>query len=483
MKKHIDRKHACPRGAGRKQIQLIQGLEQINLQAAGIDVGSAENYVCVPQHSVRPGEKNVRKFGVFSQQQDDLVEWLKAYGVTTVAMEATGVYWMSLYDKIEATGLEVVLVDPHSVKQVPGRKSDVLDCQWLQQLHTYGLLRGAFRPDAAVRDLRGLCRQRADIVMNGAAYLQQAQKALVQMNVQLALVVSDINGETGLRIIEAILSGQQDAKELVKLRDQRCKKSSLTEMEAALKGHYTPELLFVLGQTIDGWKFCQKQLALCDQQIAKALAAIPTAKPRPAEVKVPPKTVAVDPAAAEKAKRPKRPRGNNQATVDFSEALRRVCGVDLMRICGLNVLSVLMLIAEIGPDMRHWRSQKAFSSWLGLCPGTKISGGKILSRRTRHVVNRAATILRLAAMAAGRTDTWIGRFYRRKQSHLGAPKAITATAHKLACVIYHMLKYQEEYLPIDVAIHDLQAQQRRLRHLRNEAEKLGCQVVEIQPAA
>jgi transposase len=374
-------------------------------------------------------------------------------------------------------------VDPHSVKQVPGRKSDVLDCQWLQQLHTYGLLRGAFRPDAAVRDLRGLCRQRGDIVMNGAAYLQQAQKALVQMNVQLALVVRDINGETGLRIIEAILKGERRPEELVKLRDQRCKKSSIAQMQAALRGHYTPELLFVLGQTIDGWKFCQRQLEVCDQQIAKALAVMPAAKARSPEVKVPLKAVPVDQAAAEKAKQPKRPRGNNQATVDFSEALRRVCGVDLMRICGLNVLSVLMLIAEIGPDMRHWRSEKAFSSWLGLCPGTKISGGKVLSRRTRHVVNRAATILRLAAMAAGRTDTWIGRFYRRKQAHLGAPKAITATAHKLACVIYHMLKYQEDYLPVDMAIHDLQAQERRLRHLRSEAEMLGYQIVELQAVA
>lgn len=483
MKKRTSGKPACHKSARRKQIPLTPSLEQINLQAAGIDVGSKENYVSVPEHSVPPGEKPVRSFGVFTEQQDDLVEWLKACGVTTIAMEATGVYWMSLYDKIEAAGLEVVLVDPHSVKQVPGRKSDVLDCQWLQQLHTYGLLRGAFRPDAAVRDLRVLCRQRANIVLNGSSFLQQAQKTLVQMNVQLHLVVSDINGETGLRIIEAILKGQRDPEELATLRDPRCKKSSLLEMEAALKGHYTEELLFVLGQTIDGWKFCQQQLELCDQQLARALAALPKAQPRSPELAVPPKTVPVDQTAAEKAKRPKRPRGNNQATVDFTEALRRVCGVDLMRICGLNALSVLTLIAEIGPDMRHWRNEKAFASWLGLCPGTKISGGRVLSRRTRHVVNRAATILRLAAMAAGRTDTWIGRFYRRKQGHMGAPKAITATAHKLACVIYHMLKYQEEYLPIDVAIHDSQAQERRLRHLRAEAQKMGYQLVELQEPA
>lgn len=482
------RKRSRPgaKSAGRKQsqlTQLTQALEQINLHAAGIDVGSAENYVCVPEHSVPAGQKHVRNFGVFSQEQDDLVEWLKTCQVTSVAMEATGVYWMSLYDKLEAAGITVILVDPHSVRQVPGRKSDVLDCQWLQQLHTYGLLRGAFRPEAAIRDLRALCRQRADIVLNGSAYLQQAQKALVQMNVQLALVVSDINGQTGLRIIEAILAGQRDPKELVKLRDPNCRKSSLAEMEAALQGHYRRELLFVLGQTIEGWKFCQQQLEQCDQQILKAMTDIPTAQPRPTGVQVPSKPVAVDPVAAQKAKKAKRARGNNQPTVDFTEALRRICGVDLMRICGLNALSVLMLMAEIGADMKPWRSEKAFSSWLGLCPGTKISGGKVLSRRSRHVVNRAATILRLAAMAAGRTDTWIGRFYRRKQAHLGAPKAITATAHKLACVIYHMLKYQEDYLPVDVAVNDLRTHERKIRQLRAEAEKLGCQVVEIQKAA
>lgn len=476
---------ATPRRRGRHARQnrasVMKGLEQINLHAAGIDVGSAENYVCVPEHSVAANERNVRKFGVFSQEQDALVEWLKACEVTTVAMEATGSYWISLYDKIEAAGLEAVLVDPHSVKHVPGRKSDVLDCQWLQQLHTYGLLRGAFRPDSAVRNLRSLCRQRADIVINGSAYLQQAQKALVQMNVQLPLVVSDINGETGLRIIDAILEGQHDPKELVKLRGERCRKSTPEQMEAALKGYYTPELLFVLSQTMEGWRFCQRQLEACDQQIMTALAAVPTAKPRSPELPIPPKPGPVDEAAAQKAKKPKRPRGNNQATVDFSAALLRVCGVDLMRVCGLNVLSVLMLIGEIGTDMRFWRSEKAFGSWLGLCPGTKISGGRVLSRRTRHVVNRAATVLRLAAMAAGRTDTWIGRFYRRKQAHLGAPKAITATARKLACVIYHMLKYQEDYLPLDLALYDVRVQERRLKRLRNEAENLGFQLVQLQP--
>src|SRR5579862_1291896 len=472
------------RRAKKRAAAVLDNLEQINLHAAGIDVGSAENFVCVPARSVKQGQSAVRSFGVFSTQQDELVEWLKECGVTSVAMEATGIYWMSLYDKLEAAGLEVLLVDPHSVRHVPGRKSDVLDCQWLQQLHTYGLLRGAFRPEATVRRLRVLSRHRADLVAEGSSHLQQAQKALVQMNVQLPLVVSDINGETGLRIIDAILAGERNAQALVKLRDPRIKKSTVAEMEAALSGHYSEELLFVLRQNIETWRFYQKQMEGCDQQIDAALkamasiskAGVPAAPPKPVPAAAP-----GSPGAKPKRQRPLH--GNNAPKVDFSEQIRRICGVDLMKVCGLNLLSVLMLIAEIGVDMRQWRSAKAFSSWLGLCPGTKISGGKNLSRRSRHVVNRASVLLRLAALAAGQTDTWIGRFYRRKRAHLGAPKALTATAHKLACVIYHMLKYQEEFVPLDVAVYELKAQERRMRHLRKQAEELGYQLVEKQEAA
>jgi len=332
--------------------------------------------------------------------------------------------------------------------------------------------------------LRVLCRHRADLVCEGSSHLQQAQKALVQMNVQLPLVVSDINGETGLRIIEAILAGERSPHVLVQLRDPRIKKSTVPEMEAALTGQYTEELLFTLRQNIEAWKFYQGQLQQCDQQIEAALKGmtsatkldIPEAPPKP----VPP-ALPGSPGAKKKRQRPLH--GNNAPTVDFSEQIRRICGVDLMKICGLNLLSVLMLIAEIGVDMSQWRSAKAFSSWLGLCPGSKISGGKHLSRRTRHVVNRASILFRMAALAAGQTDTWIGRFYRRKKAHLGAPKAITATAHKIACVVYHMLKYQEEFLPLDVTLYDLKSQERRMRNLRKQAEEMGYELIERKEAA
>lgn len=395
-------------------------------------------------------------------------------------MEATGVYWLTLYDKLEAAGIEVYLVDPHGVKAVPGRKSDWLDCQWLQKLHTYGLLSRAFRPDSPIRRLRTLTRQRAELVLCGAAHQQHIQKALIAMNLHLHLVISDVVGETGLRVLEAILQGRRDPKQLVALRDPRCHKSATAEMEAGLTGTYDDENLLVLEQSLDAWKFYQQQMAQRDQRIEKILAQLPTAKP--VAVQSPPKPV--ETAKPAKRSRPKRAQhGPNALTMDFTAALARVCGVDLQKVCGLNLLSVLMLIGEIGTDMSRWRNAQAFCSWLGLCPGAKISGGKVLSRRTRKVNNRAATILRLAAWAAGKTDTWLGRFYRRIKARRGAPKAITATARKLACIIYHMLKYGEEFVLLDATKYEAQAQANRVLRLRKEAKMLGLELVELKNVA
>ena len=453
----------------------LDELTPVHRRAAGIDVGSSENYAAVPAEGLAAGESAVRVFGVFSAEQDALVEWLQRHQITTVAMEATGIYWLSLYDKLEAGGMDVYLVDPHLVKAVPGRKSDWLDCQWLQKLHTYGLLAKAFRPDLPIRRLRTLTRQRAELVMCAAAHQNHMGKALVAMNLQLHLAVSDLVGETGLRIIQAILEGQRDPKELVKLRDPRCKKSTVAEMESALTGTYDDEQLFVLQQSLSAWQFYQKQMDQCDQRIEQALAAIP--KAAPATDPLPPKPVPTQTQVKPQHKK-RFDKGNNAPTIDFTQALLRICGVDLMKVCGLNLLSVLMLIGEIGTDMSRWRSARAFCSWLGLAPGTKISGGKVLSRRTRNVKNRASTILRIAAWSAGKTDTWIGRFYRRIKAKRGAPKAITATARKLACVIYHMLKYREEFLPVDVVLNDVRAQEHRLRRLKKEAQTMGYDLVE-----
>jgi transposase len=458
----------------------LDELTPVHRRAAGIDVGSAENYVAIPAEGLAAGHSPVRVFGVFSAEQDALVEWLRSHQITTVAMEATGIYWLTLYDKLEAAGIEVYLVDPHGVKAVPGRKSDWLDCQWLQKLHTYGLLHRAFRPDPPIRRLRTLTRQRAEVVLCGATHLQHMGKALTAMNLHLQLVVSDLHGDTALRIIEAILAGQRDPKQLVQLRDERCHKSTVAEMEAGLKGTYDEEQLLVLQQSLDAWRFYQKQMAQCDQRIEKVLAQIPTAKP--AVTPAPPRPVA----AAEPPKQAKRKRvhhGPNASAIDFTQVLTRICGVDLLKVCGLNLLSVLMLIGEIGTDMSRWRSARAFCSWLGLCPASKISGGKVLSRRTRKVNNRASTILRLAAVAVGKTDTWLGHFYRRVRARRGGPKAVTATARKLACIVYHMLKYGDEFAWPDLQAYEAKAKEHRLRRLRKEAKSFGFELKELEQVA
>jgi len=465
--------------AGASAVEM-EKLEPIHRRAAGIDIGSAENYVAVPAECVGPGESAVRVFGVFSEQQDTLVEWLRSCQISTVAMEATGVYWLTLYDKLEAVGIEVYLVDPHEVKAVPGRKSDWMDCQWIQKLHTYGLLRRAFRPDAPIRRLRTLTRQRTELVAAAASQQQQMEKALICLNVQLGLVVSDLAGETGMSIIRAILVGERDPVVLVeRYRSARCSKASVAEMKQALQGTYNDEDLFVLQQNVDSWDFLHKQIGECDGKIELALQAIPTA--RVVELKAPPLPV---PAAAQQPKKKtKGTASKNAPDKDFTPILQRICGVDLTKVIGLNLLSVLMLIGEIGTDMSRWRSAQAFCSWLGLCPGAKISGGRVLSRRTRKVVNRAAMILRLAAVAVGRTDTWIGLFYRRIKARKGGPKAVTATARKLACIIYHMLKYQVEFVALDMDKYVAQAEAHRLRYLTREAKKLGYQLIEMEQAA
>jgi hypothetical protein len=305
------------------------------------------------------------------------------------------------------------------------------------------------------------------------------------MNLQLHLVVSDVVGDTGLRILEAILKGERDPEVLVTLRDPHCKKSTVAEMKAALQGHYTDEGLFVLQQNLDLWKVYQRELEKCDQQILPVLTQMPTVRPAAPPAPAKPVPPAADNANG-KQRQKKAAGGNNELRIkpeELGAQLQRLCGVNLMAVCGLNLLSVLMLIAEIGVDMSRWPNAKAFCSWLGLCPGTRISGGKVLSRRTRHVVNRASVILRVAALAIGRTESWLGRFYRRKKAHLGAPKAITATARKLACVVYHMLKYQEDFLPLDLAVYEWKAQEQRMRRLRREAEELGWEIVEKKKVA
>ena len=376
-----------------KAVKLPKHLQHINIHAAGIDVGSRSHFVAVPEGTSEP---SVREFESFTDDLQRMADWLRSCEVTTVVMESTGIYYIPVFEILESKGFDVKLVNARHVKNVPGRKSDVLDCQWLQQLHTYGLLEGAFRPPEQICTLRGYVRQRMNLVRYAASHIQHMQKALAQMNLQLANVVTDITGKTGMLIIKAILSGERDPLTLARLRDKRCKNSEET-IARSPHGNYRPEHLFSLKQAVDLYGFYQRKIAECDQVILGHLATFDVASGPDKDTK-PPTTI--------------------------EEALQRMSGVDLTKIDGIDSNSALKIIAEIGIDMSRWKSPKHFASWLGLCPGTKVSGGKILSSRSKQVANRAATTLRMAAFTLFNSKSALGAYLRRQRSRLGAPKAI-----------------------------------------------------------
>lgn len=430
----------------RKVGKFPRHLQHLNQLAAGIDIGSRSHFVAIPEGL---SEESVREFSTFTDDLELLSDWLVSCGITTVAMESTGIYWIPVFEILERSGLEVRLVNARHVKNVPGRKSDVSDCQWLQQLHTYGLLRGAFRPQDQVCTLRAYVRQRSTLVRNASAHIQHMQKALAQMNVLLHNVVTDITGVTGMAIIKAILVGERDGYKLAALRDKRCKNDAAT-IERSLQGNFRPEHLFSLKQAVELYEFYQQQIADCDRQILEQLKSF-DAKEHDSDGK-PPRSM--------------------------EEALQKMSGVDLARINGISTNTALKVIAEIGIDMSRWQTAKHFASWLGLCPGSKISGGKVLSSATKPVANRAAAALRMAAMTLFKSKSALGAYFRRMRSRLGAPKAITATAHKLARLIYSMLKYGNDFVDAGQQQYEERYKARLLQNLKRKASQLGFDLVE-----
>jgi transposase len=469
------KRNASSHCQGGKGDQRRSNLTISNPDAAGVDVGSQVHYAAVPEGRA---QQSVRSFGAYTAQLGELVQWFKDCEIKTVAMESTGVYWIPLYQKLEEAGLEVLLVDARQVKHVPGRKSDVQDCQWLQQLHSYGLLRAAFRPEDSICRLRTLQRHRKSLVECGAMWIQHIQKALNEMNLHLHHVLTDISGQSGLAILDAILAGERDPQKLASLADHRVKKSQ-AQIEAALTGNYRSELLFVVGQALHNYRQMQHQIAQCDLSIEKQLAKMATCpEPKPASEPTP---LPQEGAGAKASSRKRKPQ--DTLALSLAANLKRIVGVDLTTIPCLNVLSVLGLISEIGTNMAKWRNEKAFVSWMGLSPNNKVSGERVLSSRTRKVNNRAATTLRLAAMLLGRTDTPLGSFYRRKRAHLGAPKAITATARKLGCLIYRLIKDGQTYKEVDLHTYELKYKNQILRSLRKRANGFGFDLVELPKAA
>jgi transposase len=447
------------RGGG--EIPKLDSLKQINLNAAGIDIGSNEIWVCVPEDR---DKQPVKKFGTFTCDLHKIAAWLRECGVDTVAMESTGVHWIPLYDLLEEKGFDVNLVNPRHVKHVPGRKSDILDCQWLQQLHTYGLLSASFRPDIETRKLRELSRHRDNLIRYRADHIQHMHKAMHLMNVQLDNVISDITGKTGMRIMRAIVAGQRDPKVLASYRDPNCKNSRKV-IEKSLEGNYAEEYVFQLKQVLELYDFYTSQMAVCDREIEKQYAKM-TPKVDGEQKPLPPSSKTNS-------------HCKNQPDFDLRSSLYRMCGVDLTEIDGLNSVTVHNVISETGVDMSRWPTEKHFCSWLSLSPGNEISGGKVLRTRTKKTANRANKALRQAAQSLHRSPSYLGAYYRRMRTRLGAPKAITATGHKIARIIYVMIKEQREYVDLGADHYLIRNREREIKKLRKKACALGLDLTPI----
>jgi transposase len=437
--------------------KLPQHLQHMNLNAAGVDIGSERHLVAVPEGR---DAVSVRQFGTFTADLQALASWLKQCGVTTVAMESTGVYWIPLFEVLERQGFEVKLVDARHVKNVSGRKSDVLDCQWIQQLHTYGLLAGAFRPPDEVCVLRSYLRQREMLIQTSSRHIQHMQKALQQMNLLLHNVVSDITGSTGMKIIKAILAGERDPQVLARNRDERCHNTTAT-IAKSLVGNYREEHLFALRQAVDLYETYQAMIADCDHAIIKQVEKQPDSSddgPPTPEKQVPAHLRIRD-------------------GVDVRDLLFKKSGVDLFAIPGLAADTLLILASEVGFDMTPWKTEKHFASWLGVCPGTRKSGGKVLHNKTKRNPNRATQAFRMAAASLYRSQTALGAFYRRIKSRSGGQQAVTATAHKIARIYYAMLSLGTSYVELGQKAYEQRYKERRIDHLKLQAKSLGFQLV------
>lgn len=439
--------------------KLPKHLQHINKMAAGVDIGSKSHFVAVPEGCA---DICVREFQSFTSDLHELANWLESCGVTTVAMESTGVYWIPLFELLETRGFEVLLVDARHVKNVSGRKTDVLDCQWLQQLHTYGLLSGAFRPTEQVCALRAYMRQRNMLIQQMSSHIQHMQKALSLMNIQLHNVISDITGETGMKIIRAIVDGERDTMQLASYRDYRCK-SPLEIIQKSLTGHYRDEHVFALSQAVELFDIYQNKITACDEKIERQLSTF-EGKDNVDRISLKKKPVK---------------KSKNAPSFDLSSHLIRMVGVDLTGIPGIEAYSALKIISEIGLDLSRWKSSKQFASWLGLCPGNKVSGGKRLGGKSKRTGNYAASALRMAASTLHHSQSALGAFFRRLKARIGAPKATTATAHKLAVIIFNMLTTRSEYVETGADYYEKQYRDRLIKNLSNRAKTLGFSLVEI----
>ena len=443
------------------ELRPFEGMSKVNLSAAGVDIGAHEIMACVPDSA---DHQIVRAFGTYTADLDALAAWFLDRGIQTVAMESTGVYWIPLFETLEARGLQGYLISASAIQHVPGRKSDVLDCQWIQTLHSYGLLAAAFRPDADLVALRTLLRHRAPLIEHRSPHVLHMYKALLLMNIQLSQALSDVTGTTGQRIIRAIVAGERDPQHLAALRNYRCQKD-VDEIALALTGTWREEHVFVLTQVLALFDFYTVQLSACDAQIERVFSVIkPRFEPAP-EVSGPP--------ATPPPRRQPHSHSKNAPQVNTRAHILRITGVDLVAVHGISDSMAQTILAEIGTDMRKWPDDKHFGAWLGLAPKNDLSGGKVLRSRTMKHRNRAAQAFRMAAQAVLRSDCAFGAFYRRLKGRLGPAQALMATAHKIARTVYHMLKDRVPYHDIGAAEYNKRFRERELKYLQKKAAKLG----------
>ena len=435
------------------------GLGIVHPKAAGIDVGNEEHWVAVPPDM---DPEPVQRFGCVTQELQEMAQWLLRCGIDTVALQSTGVYWIALYDILSERGIRVFVVNAQATKNLPGRKTDIQECQWLLKLHTYGLLKNSFRPEEEILVMRTYGRQRQQHIGDASRCIQHMQKVLTQMNVQLANTISDISGVTGQAILAAIVAGERDPWKLAKFRDPRVKASEAT-VARSLEGNWRPELVFVLRQELESYRAFQGKIAECDQQLQRHYDTL--------DAKADPKLLPPVP-------RDKRAHGNIPAGFDLREELYRITGVDLTAIDGINVLTAQTLITEVGSDMSRFDTEAHFVSFLDLCPRNKISGGKVVGREKRKTKNRAGLALRLAAGTLLESDTYLGAQYRRLRTKLGAPKARKAMGNKLARIAYRMLKYGEKFVDHGKEFYEQKYRHLQVRMLTKKAAELGLQLVQ-----
>jgi transposase len=457
------------RELGRRLNSDDPALQVVHPDAAGIDIGNESHFVALPpDRDTTP----IREFGSWTADLHEMASWLKEHGIQTVALQSTGVYWIPVMEVLEQAGLEVYLVNARGTKNLPGRKTDVQECEWIRKLHTYGLLRNSFRPPEEIRAVRTIWRQRDRWVHESGRAVQHMQKALTTMNVQLANAISDISGVTGQAIVRAIVAGKRDPWELAELRDPRIA-ASKEEIAHSLQGHWREDVIFELRQAVESYDFFQKQMAACDQQLIKYMAAIQSREITPKQDLPEDAT----PLSSTKPARRSKTRRKNQPAFDLATELERTMGADLTRIDGIDVITAQVIFSEIGPDFSAFRDENYFASWLTLAPKRDISGGKVIRHVPAAGRNRVANALRMAAESLSRSNSYLGARYRRLRARLDAPVAIKAMARYLACLVYRIVTKGQAYVDRGASHYEAKRQERERVALQRRAANLGLKLV------